>query len=432
MKPFGRLGIFILVIMLVMSVSLVGCGGNKTVPLPSAPDESLDPIKIGIAVPITGPLAHMGIDLKEGIEVAVERINEKGGINGRLVEYFVGDTPNPSAAVGETERLIQIENVVAILGGYGSTNSAAVSEVSARYGIPYLECVSIGSVITNRDYKYIFRFSPTDVNFAQVATKAIVELVPEALGKAKEDLIIAIGHEDGLYGSSYTKNLLIELEKVGLKNNVVAVEPYSNTATDLSSLVLKFKQLSPDVLVMTSYENDAVLFIRQSIEQGFDVPIFLGSGAGYGQPGFVEALGSYADGVLNLEYPSLPPYINKDAVPGIDEYIKYYKQVFNAEPKGVYPHVGYAAANILFEAIGNADSTDAEAIASALYEIDIEWWQTTAGWGAKFTDNYPIDGHRGQNERASVYLTQWKDSKLYVVWPEEGQAMEPLLPKPKW
>lgn len=425
MKKF-RIRNVVVAIVLITVMLVSGCGGTKT---NSENGTKIEPIKIGVTNPVTGSLADLGRDIESGIVAAATRINETGGINGRPIELVKADTPDPTAAAGEADRLINREKVKMIIGTYGSTIAAAVSEVAARNNIPYLEVVSTGSVITQRGYNNIFRFSPDSTSFAKVAGKAVTDLVPTALGKSKTDLKIAMAYEDGLYGSSLAEAFKQVLEKEGLKNNLLVAEPYPATTKDLSTLVLKFKQLQPDILVMLSYQNDATLFVRQSKELGFNVPVFLGGGGGYGQPGFIQALGKMADGILDIEYPSLPPLINKEALAGIDEYISYYKKVYNKEPGGVYAHVGYAGANVMFEALKKAGSTEPEAISKALYSLDIPWWNTTAGWGAKFVDE---GKDKGKNTRAEPYLTQWKDGKLYVVYPEKAQAMKPILPKPQW
>src|SRR5215510_13549001 len=64
------------------------------------------PIRIGVLLPLTGPFAKNGIENWEAILIARDMINEKGGVNGRKIEYLQGDATNPNAAISETERLI--------------------------------------------------------------------------------------------------------------------------------------------------------------------------------------------------------------------------------------------------------------------------------------------------------------------------------------
>src|SRR6188508_3559318 len=68
-------------------------------------------IKIGVLLPLTGPFAKNGIENWEAMQIARDMINEKGGVNGRKIEYLQGDATNPNAAISETERLITKEGI---------------------------------------------------------------------------------------------------------------------------------------------------------------------------------------------------------------------------------------------------------------------------------------------------------------------------------
>src|SRR5262244_3494029 len=70
-----------------------------------------DPIKIGVLLPVTGPFAKNGIENWEAMQIARDMINERGGVNGRKIEYLQGDATSPNAAISETERLITKDNV---------------------------------------------------------------------------------------------------------------------------------------------------------------------------------------------------------------------------------------------------------------------------------------------------------------------------------
>src|ERR1700735_4933172 len=71
--------------------------------------QAQEPIKIGVLLPFTGPLAKNGIENWEAMQIARDMINERGGVNGRKIEYVKGDATNPNAAISETERLMTQE-----------------------------------------------------------------------------------------------------------------------------------------------------------------------------------------------------------------------------------------------------------------------------------------------------------------------------------
>src|ERR1700709_17933 len=86
-----------------------------------------EPIKIGVLLPFTGPLAKNGIENWEAMQIARDMINERGGVNGRKVEYVQGDATTPNAAISETERLISKEGIKITTGAVGSPVAPALS-----------------------------------------------------------------------------------------------------------------------------------------------------------------------------------------------------------------------------------------------------------------------------------------------------------------
>lgn len=420
--------------LLCASVVLAGCsssGGNTQSGGASSSTTGGDSneIVIGVTNPLTGPLAEMGQDIHNGIKLAVELKNEAGGINGKQIKLVEADVPDPTAAKTEAERLINKEGAEVIIGTYGSSISIAVSEVTARLGIPYFEIVSLANTITDRGYDNVYRFNPYADKFAEVAKDSIINVIAPKLGKNVNDLRIALIHEDTDNGQSWMDAFERIMENENLKDTILMRESYSAGTSDMSSLILKLKDAQPDIVVAVSYLNDAVLFVRQSKELGVDYPVLLGGGAGWGQPGLAEALGSMTDGIMDIEYPPLPPYSNAEAMPGIEEYMVKYEEKFGEKPDGVYSHVSYAAANDVFEIIEKAGSTDPEKMKEAVYSMNKDWWTTASGWGVKFADE---GGFVGQNMNSAPFLTQWKDGQLYTVAPEEISAMEPMIPKPRW
>src|SRR5260370_37448992 len=94
-----------------------------------------EPIKIGVLLPFTGPLAKNGIENWEAMQIARDMINERGGINGRKIEYLQGDATNPNAAISETERLITKDGVKITTGSFASPIAIAVSQAAERHGV---------------------------------------------------------------------------------------------------------------------------------------------------------------------------------------------------------------------------------------------------------------------------------------------------------
>lgn len=426
----------ILVVLLSLMLTLVGCSSNQSGGNEAGTENSgenagteKDEIVIGLTNPLTGPLAEMGQDNQEGLKLAFELKNREGGINGKKIRIVEADVPDATAAKTEAERLINKEKVDLIIGTYGSTISIAISEVTARNNIPYFEVVSLANTISNRGYDHVYRFNPNADSFAVVAKDAIKGVLAEKLGKDVKELNVVLIHEDTDNGTSWMDAFERIMEEEGLKDIIKLREAYSAQTNDMSSLILKLKNVNPDIVVAVSYLNDAIQFVRQSKELNVNYPVLLGGGSGWGQPGLVEAVGELTEGILDIEYPPLPPLANAEAMPGVETYMKEYEAAYGKKPDGVYGHTAFASANAVIEILESATSTSAEDIKTAAFNFEKDWWNSASGWGVQFEK----DGeYKGQNNRTAPYLTQWIDGKLTVVGPDEIKVQDPIVPKPNW
>ena len=139
-----------------LAVTLAGCSGGSTAKDDAGP-ASGEPIKIGAIVSLTGTYAGLGDPEKKTIEMEVKRINEAGGINGRPVEViFEDDGTDETKAVAAASKLIEQDNVVAIIGATGTGQSMAVRSEIDRAGIPQLSMAG-GSAITAKLDPLVFQ-----------------------------------------------------------------------------------------------------------------------------------------------------------------------------------------------------------------------------------------------------------------------------------
>ena len=391
-------------------------------------DGCSEDIKVGVIFSLSGPGAQPGNECLQGVELAAEVQNEKGGIGGNKIKLVVADAPDPKAAAGEAERLITLENTKIILGTYSTSLSVAASEMTNRYQVPHFELTAISDPITEKGYKYLWRICCRGSDFARMVVDFTKEVTASKLGMSPEKLRIAIVAEDSLYGTTIL-NFLDEFMPPAKLTNIVAKERYSAKAVDLSPLILKIKTARPDVMLVASYTTDGILMLRQAKELGLNVKAWHGFGAGYGDAVFGEALGKDSDYILNVGY-CPPNYVNKSAVPGLEDLVKRFERKYGKPLLSVYPAATYMGAMAVFDVIRRAGSLDREAIAKAAWETDIPEWSTTSGWGVRFFG--PGKPHPGQNARSFAYVLQWKDKKYQVIWPAKAKYADPALPMPTW
>ncbi len=373
--------------------------------------------RIGTIYPLTGPLSKNGVKNFDGVKIATQMINDAGGVLGKKVVLVSADAPNPQAAASEANRLITNEKVTCIIGTQASSLSLAATVVAEKNKVFYIETEGVSGLITARGFKYLFRTTFSSGMMSAQMVDYIAKVVAPKMGKKPYDLKIAVIHEDGGFGTAISKGLKARAE--GLKLNIVSDLSYSAKATDLSGLVLKLKQVKPDIVLAVQYINDAILFHRQAKELRLK-SIIMGTTAGQGNPDFVKALGKDADGVIAFGIPSEFSIKNLSSQPKTDaaEFVKRYKDSHN----GAYPSptsfVGFAGAWILYKFIlPRAKSLDPEKLREAALSLDVPKGQGVLNWGIKFAG--PGAKNAGQNLRASAGINQWQKGKLRLIWPKE-------------
>ena len=376
-------------------------------------------IRLGALYPFSGGLALLGDESYRGFELAVEKRNAEGGLQGKKIVIVKSDAVDAAQAVGAARKLTSVENVQAIFGSYASPISFAATQVSELAGLPYFELGAVSDPITERGYKYVFRSNPTAKAFADRTVDVINEIIAPGLKVKPQDLRIAIIHEDALYGTTVAKYQTEAAKKAGL--NIVETLPYSAKAVDLSSLVLRLKGAKVDVVLQTSYQNDTVLFFRQMKEASFSPRAVIGAGGGYSLQDTIKAVGpDNMHGVFNIDFTQ---YLTNEAgAPGIKAFVEAYKKKYGSDPRSGHSLANFTGANIFFDVIQRAGSFDKDKIRAAVLATDVPVGTTPTGWGAKFDQN-------GQNTRGLPSVMQWLDGKLTTVYPKEAAVAAPVLGK---
>lgn len=371
-------------------------------------------VTFGALFPFSGQLALLGEESARGLEIAVEEINEAGGVQGEQVVLARGDAVDNNQAIGEARRLISREGVAAIFGTYSSSRSIAASQVAELSGIPYFELGAVADEVTGRGLQYLFRTNPTAEDMGRMIVEMVVEKVAPGLGREPGDLKIGILHEDSSYGTSVAGHQERLGAEAGL--NIVTTQAYPASTVDLSSTVLDFKQRGVDVVFQTSYQNDSVLFLQQANEAGFAPAAIFGGGGGYSLQPTADAVGhDVIDGVLNTDFTQY--VVNTEFTPGLEEFLAAYREKYGEDPRSGHSLNNYMGAKAILQAIDAGDGFAPDEIVAAVKAIDIPEGETATGYGVKFGEN-------NQNERAKMMGLQWQDGKLVTVYPDDAATAE--------
>ncbi len=362
-------------------------------------------LKVGIILPAPGENAKFGEIEKKSFEMALEEINAAGGVNGKKLEFlYEDDTGRPDVARSAAEKLITKDKVVMLGGGYGSSETFAIAGVAQQNRIPFLINTGSDNKITEMKWDYVFRLNPP------------VSAYPEALESFLTDVVkpqsVAILYENTNFGSSGSREFQRSCEKMKLK--VVMNEGYQSGGVDFTPLLVRVKQANPDVVYMISYLMDASLMMKQSMELKLSPEIFVGGGAGFTLPEFVQNAGKAANMVYSatLWYQTLP-------YPGAK---KYYDNFLARNKMSVDYHgaEAYAAAYVIADGLKRAKSPTRDDVRESLAKTDM----MTIFGPIKFI---AYDNMTNQN-KLPTYLVQWIDGKLELVWPKATAAKPYVYP----
>lgn len=226
-----------------------------------------DTVKIGAAVPITGPFANAGIQYYNSLRMAEEDINAAGGVGGKKFEIIFEDTQgtNPTAVNAFVKLTQQNDIPFAFLSSLSTQNLATEPSVT-RAGIPVI--YGGGSVaVQERGNPLMFRVRPSDAVYA----KALAYGVKEIFKSSKPGII----HTQDDYGLGTANAVEKELAELGV--TVVAKEAYSPRDNDFSAQLLSLKNSGADLIMCVTFNRDGALIVQQRLSLGIEVPFFCGS-----------------------------------------------------------------------------------------------------------------------------------------------------------
>jgi branched-chain amino acid transport system substrate-binding protein len=395
-----------------------------------SPAFAAEPYRIGALFPFTGNLALLGNESFNGATIAEDMVNEKGGINGRKVVWVKADGVDPKKAMTECERLIAVEKVKIIFGTYSSSLAYAASEIAERNKVIYWEEGAVADNITARGFKYLFRTISMASDYGKMAANFTQDVIAPKLQLDPKKMKVGIMFEDSLYGTSVGNSAVKRVKELGM--DLVAAESYSAKTVDLSSVVMIFKSKKPDVIIATSYMEDAILFWRQAKDMDLTVKAFIGTGAGHGMPEWVKTFGNEGNYIFNIDPPiGINPKVFKgNAQALLNDFRERFNKKFGHYP-ATHATAGFVSAQVLLqEVLPKAGSDDPEAVRNAALAVDIPPGGTIFGYGVKFAP--PDNPTAGQDLRAHPVLMQWQDQKPVVVYPAEFAVAQPLMPLPTW
>ncbi len=325
--------------------------------LPLAALAAGPPVQIGVVQPLTGNGAYQGTNLLDGIKVAVDEINAKGGIlGGRKIEITVEDGAcNPAQTTAVTKKLIAAGRRI-LLGELCSSSTYAMLEVTKKENVLQIAPLSYAPGLTEQGARYFFRTSSNSL----IIARGFAEFIA---GNEKPGSTIAILVVNDDWGRSDAAAFEKEFQRLG-NPKVVFTGTFNFQDTDFSTVLTKIKALNPTAIYMVARDPQNSQIVNQMAALGMLGIHLYGSENNY-SPSFLKGAGQNAEGSY-----AVVPWTPDLTDPASIHFKEEYRKMFGKDPAQTYSHSGYCGMWVAALGIDKAGTdTNLDAIRTALESL---------------------------------------------------------------
>jgi branched-chain amino acid transport system substrate-binding protein len=320
-----------------------------------SPVLAAEPVRIGVTTILSGQFADRGQSEQYGVELALERVNEAGGVLGRPVEAFYGDNAaDPATGIAATKRLIEEQHVPVLLGALATPVTYAIMPIVAEAKVPLVIDISAG-----QDFIDASGVGGNDYAFKTIPSDRDIALALMGWLKGQGVHSVAIVSDDNPFNRVNADSM--EKAATGADIKVLTNETIAKETKDLAPLLGQFKSLGPDRVVTLLGASTAPFFSAYE-QSGWNVPIT-------GRVDFTAARGAVspqflASGGLD-EATSITVFNPLIETPGVQDFIQGYRAKYGIMPTQ-RSFFAYEATNLVVDAIRRANSDKPEDIQRAL------------------------------------------------------------------
>lgn len=391
--------ISVLLVAMLASAIVVGCspeegdttdtGGGDTV--------SGEPVKVGAILSLTGPYAGLGEPEKNTIEMLVDQINDEGGINGRPLEVIIeDDATDADQAVAAATKLIDQDEVVAIVGATGTGQTMAIRGQVEEAGIPNVS-IAGGTVITADFSEWVFQ---TPWSNTIIVPYTLDYIAKQGITK------IAVIADSGGFGQDGVAVIKENVDDYGLE--IVSEQVFEPTDTDMTAQLTAIKGTDAEAVVLWSAGSAAATVAQNMKALEMDIPLF--GSHGNARKEFIEGAGEAAEGFKFAAGKILIPETYGEGTEAYEvatKFIDDYTELYGEAPNTFAGHA-YDALMIIVEA---ARTLDADFSPAELRDA-IEATDGFVGIGGTFT--YSADDHNGMTAD-DVVMYEVKDGEWVLA-----------------
>jgi branched-chain amino acid transport system substrate-binding protein len=388
--------------------------------------KAADPIRIGTSLALTGGVAPIGKQILAALQIWRDDVNAKGGLLGRPVELlFYDDQSNPANVPQLYTKLIEIDKVDLLIGPYATNMVAPAIPVLMQHKKTTIGILA-NAANSKFHYDQYFSMLPTGPEPQKSFAHGFFELAAAAKPRPKTVAIIAA---DAEFAQNAADGARQSIKEIGGFETVLD-QKYPPSTTDYTPIMRAVQALNPDIVFVAAYPPDSVGIVRAANEIGLTPKMFGGAFIGLLVTPIKAQLGPLMNGIVNntpfLPAPSL-------MFPGTRDVLTKYQaaaQGAGIDPLGpAFPPLGYAAGQVLAQAVEGTKSLDQIALAAYMHSHS---FSTVVG-DIKF-------GPDGEWAKARVFFTQFqhvapnsieqfKDaSHEVIVWPDEYKSADMIYP----
>ncbi len=338
---------FLMIVIVFLVVICAGCG------------EKADEIRIGGIFPMTGGSATFGKSSREGMQIAVDEFNARGGVvmGGKemLVKPIYDDTAGqPEQAANACRKQIDQDRVTAIVGAVMSKNSLAIAPICQSKGVVMVSPASTDPKVT-LEGDYIFRVCFID-SFQGVV---MARYVYNTLNLTRAAILYDNAND---YNRGLARFFREEFDRLG--GQIVSSESFTDEekTVDFRAQLTTIKTARPEFLFLPNYYAASAVILEQAKEMGLDVPA--GGGDGWDSPELVEIGGQNVEGGVFSNH-----FSKEDPSPEVQGFVSKYRDRHAKDPDAL-ASLAYDAAYILLSAIEKAGSTESAAIRDNLKAME--------------------------------------------------------------
>jgi len=348
--------------------------------------------RVGIAVPLTGDIAAMGVGMKRGAELAIEEANKSGRFNLKVELRSFDDRADPKEAVNVANQIVSDPSIVAVVGHLNSGCSIPAAQVYARNNLLMVTPAATNPKLTlqqeESSWKWIrnvFRVNTTDDVQGQFAAHYVL--------KNLKVRTICIIHDKTPYGQGLCEEFQKEYESKG--GQVLSFEGITTGDKDFKALLTRIKSQEPDALYFGGIYNEGGLIIKQAREVGLK-SLFI-SGDALQTNEFIKVAGSASEGAY-ITNVGVPP----EQIPQAKVFLEAYKAKYPQKDLQPYDHYTYEATNIALLTLEKAGIQENGTVDKAKM---IEAMRTLKYDGILGTTEFDEKGDT-KNKAISIYLVK--------------------------